>query len=173
MKYILLSVFLGIIPESIYLSFFFIFAKQIKFKKRILFSLILASYSICSIFLAFSIWFHIVFIASIYLILLLLCKSQLIDVFLISNAYIVLTIITLICFLIPHYMTGVIFHNVFLFLFVLCFKNKLSLYYNKYCKLWNKNNNAIIKSITIRNISIILFNILLYVLNIIIITVYL
>lgn len=172
-QFIVTSILFGILPEAIYFTLFLIFAKNLKTKRIILFGLILLSYLVLSVFLAFSIWFHVAFMAAMYGIMWLLYRSELIDIFLISISAIILTLITVFCCkYIPDYRLGVLINRGLLFSVIFLFKNELNNLYLLYRSIWNVNKAAKIKSITVRNISLILLNLLLYTLSLIMVSVY-
>ena len=61
----------------------------------------------------------------------------------------------------------------FLLFMPFIFKNKFNVIYKKYCNLWNRNDKEKrpIKSITLRNISLILLNSFIFIANITIINI--
>lgn len=156
------SVLFGLLPESIYFTLFLVFAKGIKTKRILLFSLIFAANILFSAFLSYSVWYHVCLLATIYLIIKILYKAQIIDVFLISLSFIILTILGVVCyFLISNYTVALIINRALMFAVVVGLKNKIKNIYLLYRSVWNRNDNAKVKSITVRNISVILLNILL------------
>lgn len=165
--FILTSILFGLLPESIYFTFFLIYAKQIKEKRGLLFGLIFSSNLILSAFFAFNVWYHILFVFVIYLIIWIIYKAQLIDIFVISCSILIMSILGLICYYgISNYWIAAIINRILMFTILILLKNKLHYLYKQYCSLWNRTPNAKIKSITIRNTSIIILNALLYLINI-------
>ena len=171
--YYVLSILLGLIPEVLYFTLFITYAKNIKEKRIKLFLLISISYIIGIILIPYQLWFHMIYAVLIYLSMKLLYKNktQIIDIFIISLAYSWLLILSFL--LMPlvnkdysNYIIIYIIERILLFL-PFIFRNKLNYAYKLYCKLWNRNDaeKRPIKSITLRNISLILLNIFILCMN--------
>lgn len=171
---ILMSIILGLLPEVLYFTMFIICTKDIKEKKIRLGVLISIAYILCMFVQRYKVIYYILFIVLVYAILKLLYKkkTQIIDIFIISITYLYLTIISLFCFMFVksdlsnYYIISII--NRILLGLPFIFKNKFNLLYKKYCSLWNRNDkpNKVIKSVTLRNISLILLNFLVFIINI-------
>ena len=171
---IIKSILLGLIPETLFFTFFLIYTKNIKEKKLKLFILIIISYILCMFIQRYKIIYYVLLIILIYIISKILYKekTQIIDVFVIATMYLYLTITSIICFSFVkedfsnYYILAII--NRLLLLIPFIFKNKFKLIYKKYCSLWNRNDNIDrpIKSITLRNISLILLSLLIFIVNI-------
>lgn len=177
--YYISSIFLGLIPEVLYFTLFLIYTKNIKEKRVKLFLLISLAYTLTVFIKQYILAYYISFIVLVYLILKLLYKqkTQIIDVFVISISTIYLTILSYICFLflkddMSNYWTLYTIDRIFLLL-VFVFKNKFNILYKKYCKLWNRNDKEKrpIKSITLRNVSLIIINIAIVLMNILAISI--
>jgi hypothetical protein len=174
---LLLSILLGMIPEVLYFTLMITFTKNIKEKRIKLFLLISIAYFICILVQKLQILFYMLLIASIYIVLKILYKNkvQLTDVFIISLSYFWIVLISLlsIFFLNKDYSNFYLLYAIGrILLFVpLIFKNKFNILYKKYYKYWNRNDNEKrpIKSITLRNISLISLNGFIFVMNIAII----
>lgn len=171
--YILLSILLGVIPEVLYFTLFLINIKDIKTKRKILFVLILIAYLIFVLFNNYKIINYIIFLFLMYLILKILYKekTQIIDVFVISISLVYLTIIGFICsrfvgMSYVRYYIMLIINRILIFL-PFIFRKKFNIWYKKYCSLWNRNyeKKQPIKSITLRNISLISLNIFIFLCN--------
>ena len=170
------SLLVGMVPEVLYFTLFIVFTKGLKEKRIRLFLLIALSYMLCVMIIRFQIVYYISFIFITFLILKFLYnkETQLIDIFVISLASIYLTLISFICSLFInnnylYYYLLFILNRVLLFApFIL--RNKLNIFYNKYCELWNRSRNKeekrLIKSITLRNVSLITVNSFIFLLNI-------
>ena len=166
--------FLEKICEAIYFSAFLIIGKCIK-EKRILFTAIMIfEYLALKYFIKFNIWFQIIytFMSFIDLKVLYKDKAQVTDIFLFTVASIILIILGLICgsfqifFNISHNLLLVI-NRILMFLIIYLIKDKIYFLYKKYCSYWNRHNyKNKIKSLTLRNISIIAFNLMFYIINI-------
>jgi hypothetical protein len=73
----------------------------------------------------------------------------------------------LIYFTIKQYVVALLISRILMFSFLMIFKNKIAKMYEKVYKLWNKHNHkGKLKSLTVRNISVILFNLMFYIINI-------
>jgi hypothetical protein len=172
--YYILSIIFGLIPEVLYFTLFLIFAKDIKEKKIRLFLLIGISYFICILIQQWQVLYYMLLVVLTYLSLKVLYKkkAQIIDVFIImiSSLWLALLSFILIFFVksdMSNYMI-IYFADKILLFTPFIFRNKFNIIYKKYCKLWNRNDNEKrpIKSITIRNISLILLNSFIFFLNI-------
>ena len=177
--YYILSVFLGLIPEVLYFTLFLIYTKNIKEKRILLFLLISLAYTLTVFIKQYILVYYLSFIVLVYLILKLLYKqkTQIIDIFVISISTIYLTLLSYICFLflksdMSNYWLLYTIDRMFL-LFIFIFRKRFNVLYKKYCKLWNRNDKEKrpIKSITLRNISLIIINIAIVLMNILAISI--
>ena len=133
----------------------------------------------CMLLQRFMIIYYLLFIICAYIILKLLYgnKTQIIDIFISAVSYLWLSILSLILMNFvnkdfSNYYTILLIQKALLFM-PFIFRNKFNIVYKKYCKLWNRNDNEKrpIKSITLRNISLILLNSFIFLLNIAIINI--
>ena len=99
-------------------------------------------------------------------------KAQITDIFLFMISSIMLILISMFCgmfqifFGIPYFYL-LILNRILLFLILFWAKNKINETYKRYCLYWNKHNKSHkIKSLTLRNISIIIFNLMFFIINI-------
>lgn len=98
-------------------------------------------------------------------------KAQITDIFLFAVSSVILVIISILCGLIlfnkPElYILMLIINRLLMFGFIFIFKNKISNTYNEIIKYWNRNEkHKKIRSLTLRNISIITFNLMFYIIN--------
>lgn len=170
-----MSLILGMIPEVLYFTLLLTNTKNLKDKKLKLFLLIMISYILCIMLVRHQILYYVIFMILIYLSLKLLYnkKTQIIDVFIIGLGSIYLTLINIVCLIFVNenyivYYVLLIINKILLFL-PFIFKNKFNLLYKKYCSLWNRNDNIKrpIKSITLRNISLIALNTFVFVCNVV------
>lgn len=163
LKFWLISIFYGLLPESLFFTLFFIYAKKLTEKRVLLFLLIFIVDILSVIIFKFSVWYNFTFMASMFFILILLYKSQFIDIFLVSSSSILLALISGICYFgIPNYWLAAIINRVLIFLVLFLIRNKLSVGYRFYCRIWNKNSGVKVKSITVRTFSMIVLNLFLY-----------
>ena len=177
--YYLVSILFGLIPEVLYFTLFITYTKNIKEKRIKLFLLLSILYFLCMLLQRFIIIYYIIFIFFAYLILKLLYKNQaqIIDIFIASISYLWLSVLSLILMNFvnkdfSNYYIILLIQKILLFMPFL-FKNKFNILYKKYCKLWNRNDKEKrpIKSITLRNISLILLNVYIFFMNIILINI--
>lgn len=175
--YYLISILLGLIPEVLYFTMFLICTKNIKEKKIRLFLFMSIIYFTCMLVQQYQIIYYVLFIGLVYLLLKILYKdkTQIIDVFIISLSSLYLTILASLSLMLftddlSNYYFLYVVSRILLFL-PFIFKNKFNQLYKKYCTLWNRNDKVKrpIKSITLRNISVISLNSLIVILNLAII----
>ena len=176
---ILLSIIMGLVPDVLYFTLFLIYTKNLKEKRIKLFLLIGISYFLCILIQKWQLLFYMLFIVCIYLSLKILYKkkAQIIDIFIIGISYLWQTTLSVILLFflnrnLSNYYLLYILSRILLFT-PFIFKNKFNILYNKYCKFWNRNDKEKrpIKSITLRNISLILLNSLILILNMTIINI--
>ena len=170
----MLELLLGQIPEAIYFALFMIFTKELKSKRILYIVLMVAEYLLLKHFIEFSIWFQIAYTVVQFIILKVLYKekAQITDIFTFCISSVCLMLINAILFFTVYkytsnYILYVIIDRIGLFLFLLCFNNKLYKIQGLYKLLWNRNDNKKkpIKSTTFRCINLVIFNTMFYVLN--------
>lgn len=163
----IISILLGLVPEVLYFTLFLIFCKNIKNKRIKLFSLLSVGYILLIMICQYQFLFYITYIIYSYLVLKLLYKSHVLDLFVCSIGLSYLTLVAMIGYLLlgSNYALYYIVARVVLFS-ILLFKNTLNKLYKLYIKCWNRGSNKEIKSLTLRNISLVILNILIIVLNI-------
>ena len=163
----IVSLLLGMLPEVLYFTLFLTFTKNIKTKRLKLFILLSIGYILLIMICRYQLIFYLAYIVYSYLILKLLYKSEIIDFFICSLGYSYLTIISIIAFIvIPNYWVAFVMNRVLLFApFIL--KNKFNELYILYRSLWNRNDKVKqpIKSLTLRNCSLLMINALIVILN--------
>lgn len=169
----LISLLLGMFPEVLFFTMYLIYTKNIKEKRLKLFLLISIAYILCVMIIRHQVIYYIVFLFLIYLILKILYKkkTQIIDIFIINISFAYVALISSICFSFVNnnyilYYIMLVINRVLLFL-PFIFKKKFNYLYKIYCNLWNRttDKNRPIKSITLRNISLILLNSLIFLIN--------
>jgi len=156
----------GIIPDIIYFVLFIILIKQIENKKILFFTLFSLCYIPIIIIFQKNIFANIVFTFLIYFIMKLLYKEKanIMDIFIFTWASIIYIFVITVTFCIfkDLVITSIVGKSL-LILFLFIFRNKLNKLYNKCILLWDRHNyKKQLKSITIRNINIILLNISIY-----------
>lgn len=172
----ILSILLGLIPETLFFTLFLIYTKNLKEKKLKLFILINIAYIMCVMISQYKILYYVALIFLIYLALKMLYKdkAQISDIFIINLADLYICITSFICFLFVkedfsnYYLLAVI-QKILLFV-PFIFRTKFYDLYKKYYSLWNRNyeKKQPVKSITIRNFSLILLNLSIFIFNLII-----
>ena len=168
---IVLIVLFRIIPETLFFVFFIINIKEIKEKRNILFILIALNYFILILMNNYKIINYIVFTILYYIILKLIYKNKtnVVDIFFIIYSQIYLSLTSFLCFCFVnenfsnYYILLVVSRLLLLIPFI--FNKKILKFYKNYCKFWNRNDVAKkpIKSITLRNISLVILNIFIYI----------
>lgn len=174
----MLEVLLGQIPEAIYFALFLILTKKIKEKRILLITLITLEYLLTMNAMPYSVYGRIGYFVISYITLKVLYKekAQITDVFTLAIASIILIILSAIpSFLFLNnmgnmtiYIIYIILTRILLFGFLFIFRNKLCNIQLLYKKFWNRNDKAKLKmkSATFRSLSLVIFNIMFYVINI-------
>lgn len=160
----------GILPEVLMFSLFLIFAKDLK-ENRILLTLqIFAIYLFLKLILGHTIYFNLIFIFSVYILLKILYKqkAQITDIFLMNFTSILLTALScLTYFFIPNYFVSMIVNRLLIVIVILLAKKYLRGLFVKFNSCWNRNREKPnkIRSLTLRNISIISFNVAIFIID--------
>lgn len=174
----MLQLLIGQIPEAIFFSLFLIFTKQLKEKRMLFIALMLIEYLVLKHFIAFNLWFQILYTIAMFLILKMLYKekAQITDIFTFMFASISMIIVTVILYFgvgifVKDYVILAVISRFILFGLLFTFKNKLPKIQSMYKLMWNRNDKKKkpIKSATFRCINVIAFNAMFYILNIFII----
>lgn len=152
-------VFLISLPvEILYLTMAMSYAKGIKQHRVKLYVLLLISGVLCSLICRWQLWYYLAYIASAYLIMRILYKSHISDLFVFSIFFAWIAITSYLGFAISNSMViGYIVQRILMF-GIFAFKGKFNKWYKTYRELWNRRNDNRIKSITLRNISLIFLN---------------
>lgn len=163
----------GMIPEVLFFCLFLIYTKKLKHKRLELFILMLFEYFILKLFINYDVWFQIAYTFITFILLKVLYKEKAIitDIFVFALASIILIIISFLSYMIifhtlNNYVIAYILNRILLFSSFYFYKDKLNIFYNKFNSMWNRKPNAKVRSLTIRNISVIIFNLMFYVINI-------
>lgn len=170
----MLMIILEKVLEAIYFSLFLIYGKKLKEKRILLLIIMIAEYLLLKNFIQYNVLFQVAytFMSFVNLKVLYKEKSQITDIFLFAAASLILIIISIVCSSVVMiakqvwlYYVMLIINRILMFTFVIIFRNKIYNIYKKFCNNWNKNKNNKIKSLTLRNISVIVFNIIFCVIN--------
>ena len=179
MLYILLTVFIGMLPEILYFTKFIEYSKNLKEHKIKFFILMTIVYVLCILLSQYKILYYVAFIFLSYLAMKVIYKNkvQIIDIFVFSVAFAYVALNGFICSLFfkndlsNYYIITII--NRFTLFIPFIFKKYFNKLYEKYKALWNRNDKIKrpVKSITLRNISLISLNIFIFLLNVAIINI--
>lgn len=161
------------IPEPVYFSLFLIIGKNIKEKRLLLTGIMLIEYLLITHIIYFDVWLQIIytFMSFVNLKVLYKEKAQVTDIFLFAAASLILIITSASCYgliyiTIKQYIWVLIINRILIFAILYFGKNKIRNTYKKFCSLWNRHNNPKkIRSLTLRNISIIIFNLMFWFIN--------
>lgn len=161
----IISLFLGMLPEVLFLTLFIIFSGNKKDKRLKLFIYLMIGYILLVMVCRYQLIFYIAYIIYSYLVVRKLYKAHISDLFINSIGYVYLTLMSFLCFkLIPNYWIALVINRIMLFI-PFIFRKYFNKFYLKYKSLWNVNKNAKIKSITLRNISLLTINLLIVIMN--------
>lgn len=163
----IISLLFGMLPEVLFLTWFIVCFRNIKEKKLKLFISLMLGYVALIMICRYQLLFYIAYIIYSYIIVKSIYKAHIIDLFVISFGYAYLTLISIGCFkIINNYWIAFVVNRVILFA-PLLFKTTISKLYKMYKNLWNINKDAKIKSITVRNISLVMVNIMIFIMNVV------
>lgn len=170
----LFQLLLGQIPEAIYFALFLIYSKNIKNKRLIFIVLMIFEYILLKHFIHFNIWFQVLYTFTTYSLLKILYKdkAQITDIFTFMISSVYLIIVSSITYLVFNFTSknmiiAVALSRLLEFIPVFILNYKLHAIQSVYKKLWNRNDKVKkkVKSITFRCINLLLFNIMFYFLN--------
>lgn len=159
--------------EAIYFSMFLMTGKDIKERKFLFTAVMIFEYLMITSLIEFSIWIHILYIAMSYINLKVFYKekAQITDIFLFMAASLILIIISMISYgivyiTIREYNVALILNRILLFGLLFLFRKNINKIYKKFYTLWNRHSKPNkIKSLTLRNISVIIFNLMFFGIN--------
>lgn len=167
--------------EAIYFALFIIYGKNLKEKRLLFIGIMIFEYLIFKSVIHYNVWFQILytFMSFINLKVLYKEKAQVTDVFLFMVASVILMILGALIYLpvyficnenvtlIPYIMSLIINRTLMFSIIFLLHKN-INKFYKNFYKHWNRPNkkhNNKIKSLTLRNISVIIFNLMFCIIN--------
>ena len=163
----MVSLLMGMLPEVLYFTLSICFIKDIKKQRLKLFSLLVIGYIVLIMVCRFQLLFYLGYIVYVYIVLKKLYKSKIIDLFIVSVVSAYLTLMSFISFkLIDTYMLAYLINRLMLFIPIFILNYKLNDFYNVYYRLWDRHEGNKVKSITIRNISLVFVNILIVIFNV-------
>lgn len=163
------SLICGMLPEVLYFTLFLVFTKNLKEKRLLLFSLLAIGYVVLIMLCRFQWLFYLAYIVYSYLVLKKLYNSHIIDLFVYSVAFSYLMLISFILKILLfdnfNYAVYYIIARICLFL-PFIFRHKFNIIYEKYKSLWNRKAGNKIKSVTVRNSSVLFINIMIVLINV-------
>ena len=164
----IISLVLGLLPEVLYFTLFLTYCKNLKEKRLKLFGLLALGYIALIMICRFQFIFYVAYIIYSYLVIKWLYKAHISDIFIISLGLSYMTIVAFLGYVIlgSNYLVYYIVARICLYLPLLILSHKLNTFYIGYKSLWNRKDNAKIKSITLRNLSLVLLNLLVLLFNI-------
>lgn len=159
--------------EAVYFSTFLIIGKNLKHKRLLLTLIMIFEYLMLTTIIEYNVLFQLIytFMSFINLKVLYKEKAQVTDIFLFTAASIVLIFISIfsylvIYFTINNYFVALYLNRILIIIFMFLSKNSIRKLYLKFISLWNRHYfKEEMKSLTLRNTSIIIFNLMFWVIN--------
>ena len=172
MTEILITYVLGAVPEAIFFSLFLILSKGIKEKKLLFTVLMYIEFVLLKMIISYDVWFQIAYTFMTLLVLKVLYKdkAQITDIFAFSAGSLLLILVSAISYSVSmlvfnSYVIAYIINRFFLFGVLFLLRNKLNPLYERFMKLWNRKPNQKVRSLTVRNVSVIIFNLMFCIIN--------
>lgn len=175
----MLEIILGQIPEAIYFALFMIFAKELKRNKALFVLFMIFEYLALKHFIKFDVLFQILYTVMTFLNLKVFYKDKAIitDIFVFMGASLLLIVTSALSYIPVNILIKDIYvafyialaiNRILMVTSLILLKNKLPKLYKSYRFFWNRHRNTTVKirSLTLRNISIILFNVMFYIINV-------
>jgi len=165
------SALFGLLPESLFFTLFISTCKGLKNRRLQVFVSVFILTCIVTWFVAFNIYYHIIIVACVYGIMFIFWKSHFIDIFLFSLALITLLICDVFCMAIAlglhnlgfsdyvSYLIALILNRALIFVILFMLRRPLRKLTKAYYNVWDRKDGSRIKSITVRNISVIILNV--------------
>ena len=159
--------------EPIYFALFLIIGKDLKNKRLLLTCIMIFEYYMLTYIFPFNVWFQFIYTFIVFVDLKFLYKekAQITDIFLFAASSIILIISSIVIYLailvtIKNYYAVILLNRIFIFSFIYFNRRNIRNLYKKFYSHWNRHNNPkAIKSITLRNVSVISFNLMFWVIN--------
>lgn len=153
----LISMLLGMIPEVLYITLMTSYLEGIETKRIRLFVLNSFGYIVLIMVCRFELIFYIAYIIYLYWVLKLMFKVQITSFFMISVVFSSVAWISFVCSFYPNYYVGYVISRTMLYTIYL-FRDNFYILYKRYRACWNRNITHKIKSITLRNCSLVFIN---------------
>lgn len=154
------------IPEVLYITAMTSYLEGIKTKRIRLFVLNSFGYIVLIMICRFVLLFYIAYIIYLYWVLKLNFKTHISSFFMISVVFSSIVWVSFICSFFSSYELGYIMSRLFLITIYLYLRKELKIVYNNYKACWNRNSVHKIKSITLRNCSLVFINTMIVTLDI-------
>ena len=168
----IISLLLGMLPEVIYITAMTSYLEGIKAKRIRLFLLNCLGYIVLIMICRFELLFYIAYIIYLYWALKLNFKTHITSFFMISVVFSSIAWVSFICSFWSNYYVGYIISRFMLVILYLC-RDSFYILYRRYKACWNRNTTHKIKSLTLRNCSLVFINITIIVFNVFSILVFL
>ena len=168
----IISLLLGMLPEVIYITAMTSYLEGIKTKRIRLFLLNCLGYIVLIMICRFELLFYIAYIIYLYWVLKLNFKVHITSFFMLSVVFSSIAWVSFICSFWSNYYVGYIIARVMLVILYLC-RDSFYILYRRYKACWNRNTTHKIKSLTLRNCSLVFINITIIVFNVFSILVFL
>lgn len=168
----IISLLLGMLPEVIYITAMTSYLEGIKAKRIRLFLLNSLGYIVLIMICRFELLFYIAYIIYLYWVLKLNFKVHITSFFMISVVFSSIAWVSFICSFWSNYYVGYIISRFMLVILYLC-RDSFYILYRRYKACWNRNTTHKIKSLTLRNCSLVFINITIIVFNVFSILVFL
>ena len=175
----MLEIILGQIPEAIYFALFMIFAKELKTKRTLFVLFMVFEYLALKYFIKFDVLFQLLYTIMTFSNLKVLYKDKAIitDIFVFMGASLLLIFASILSYVPTNILIKDIYvafyvaltiNRIIMFGSLVLLKNRLPKLYKNYRFFWNRHRDKSVKirSLTLRNISIILFNVMFYIINV-------
>lgn len=170
----LLELVLGQIPEAIYFALFLILTKELKKERTVFITVMTMEYILLFAMFPYQLLARILFFVISFLLLKLLYKekSQIIDVFTLAIASIILIPISIVSFILSgqQIVIAAIISIILKFGLLYLLRNKLPKIQKMYKLLWNRNDKIKkpIKATTFRAANVVIFNFSFIALNVLV-----
>lgn len=161
----LISIFLGMLPEVLFITFITTSLEGVNRKRISLFSLLALGYILLIMLCRFELQFYVLYVIFIYLVMKKLYKVHISSFFMISLVFSYIALLSFVCSIIPNYTIAYIIDRLFLFA-PLLIHSYLKYLYMLYRKCWNRNTTYKIKSITLRNCSLVFINLMILIFDV-------
>lgn len=169
----IILIFAEKVLEAIYFSLFLIFGKNLKNKRLLLTGIMIFEYLMLTSIIQYNVWFQFLYTFMVFVNLKVLYKekAQITDIFLFAAASILLIICSIFTYITAlytynNYIISLVLNRILIFSLIFVFRKQIGNLYKEFCSLWNRHSKPNkIKSLTLRNISVISFNVMFWVIN--------